>query len=129
MALDAIKARMETPSSKRELFERVRTRWPQELHLPKAQPVLPAIMTEPSDVATYRKIEDSLPAEDEWTNLAAWAFHQALNKLVRRRHNASESVVFIKDVSFRSFDTQMKSNLADISWNAERAIYLTLPQT
>lgn len=117
------------PRSKRELFERVRTLWPKELHIPTAQPWLPAVSTEPAGFAIYEVIADSLPATDEWANLAAWAFHQALGELVERRYKSAERIVVVSDVSFGSFDTQMKSNLAHTSWDAERPIYLALPPT
>lgn len=118
---------METPGSKRELFDCVRGQWPDEFRIPDEQPVLPTVLTEPSDYDAYRAIEQRIGQEDEWHQLAAWAFHQALDKLVRRRHRESNKLVRSKDVSFRSFDTQMKSNLTDISWDAERLIYSAMP--
>jgi hypothetical protein len=118
---------METPRSKRELFDSVRAHWPEEFRILDEQPVLPTVLTEPSDVDVYKAVEQFLDPNDEWHQLAAWAFHQALDKLVRRRHRRSEKLVRSKDVSFRSFDTQMKTNLTDSSWDAERPIYSDMP--
>jgi hypothetical protein len=118
---------METPRSKRELFDSVRAHWPKEFRILEEQPVLPTVLTEPSDHEVYLAIEQRLGPNDEWHQLAAWAFHQALDILVRRRHSESGTLVRSEDVSFQSFDTQMQSNLAHSSWDAERPLYAGMP--
>lgn len=118
---------METPRSKRELFDSVRAHWPDQFRILDEQPVLPTVLTEPSDHDVYLEIEQRIDPKDEWHQLAAWAFHQALDKLVRRRQSESCALVRSEDVSFQSFDTQMKSNLADSSWDAERPLYTSIP--
>jgi hypothetical protein len=118
---------MDTPRSKRELFESVRAHWPEEFRILDEQPNLPTVLTEPSDYEAYRAVEQHLDSKNEWHQLAAWAFHQALGKLVRRRHRELSKLVRSENVSFQSFDTQMKSNLLDSSWDAERPIYAVMP--
>lgn len=118
---------MEIPRSKRDLFNSVRAHWPDGLRILDEQPVLPTVLTEPSGYDLYRAIEQRLDVGDEWLQLAAWSFHQAFDQLVRRRHRESRNLVGTKDVSFRSFDTKMKSNLSHTSWNAERPIYAAMP--
>ncbi|WP_425993749.1 hypothetical protein [Caulobacter sp. DWR1-3-2b1] len=120
---------MDTPNSRNELFENVRARWPEELLILNEQIALPAILTEPSDWTVYKSIEKSISSEGEWINLAAWAFHQALNTLLHRSWEARSGVVRSNDVSFQLFDVKMKSNLADSSWAAERAIYSRMPRS
>lgn len=118
---------METPRSKRELFDSVRAHWPKEFRILDEQPVLPTVLTEPSNHETHLAIEQRLDPKDEWHQLATWAFRQALDKLVRRRHGESGKLVRSEDVSFQSFDTQMKSNLLDSSWDSERPLYAAMP--
>jgi hypothetical protein len=118
---------MDTPRSKRELFDSVQAHWPKEFRILDEQPVLPTLLTEPSDHEAYLAIEHRLSPKDEWQQLAAWAFHQALGKLVRQRHREAGKLVRSEDVSFQSFDILMKSNLSDSSWDAERTVYERLP--
>ena len=109
------------------VFDSVRAHWPKEFRILEEQPVLPTVLTEPCDHEAYLAIEQRLGPNDQWHQLAAWAFHQALGKLVRRRHRESGTLVRSEDVSFQSFDTQMKSNLAHSSWDAERPLYAGMP--
>ena len=118
---------MATPESKRELFDHVRAYWPDELRILANQCALPAVLTDPNDVEIYKEVEQRIGPENEWHQLAAWAFHQALDKFVRRKCSEASDVVRCKDVSFWSFDIQMNENLLDSSWDEERAIYEAMP--
>ena len=120
-------------TSKRELFENARRRWPDEVRILDVQPnVNSTVYTEPSDVEIYRKIEESMEVSDNWNQLSAWAFHQALGKLGRYKYkNSKDRILRSKDVSFESFNTMMMRNMAKNKWGdewaEEREIYLKLP--
>jgi hypothetical protein len=119
-------------NSKRELFENARSRWPEEMQILDIQPIiLSCIYTKPCLNEIYRKIEKSMDISDDWNQVSAWAFHQALDKLGRYKYrNSSDRILRPKDVSFKSFNTMMMRNLAKDKWGDEwkneREIYLRL---
>lgn len=117
---------MATPGSKRELFDQVRAYWPAELRILADQAAFPAVLTDPNEVDVYKAVEDRIGPGNEWHQLAAWAFHQALDKLLRQRFREEAEVVCCEDVSFWSFDVQMNSNLLDSGWDEERALYAAM---
>jgi hypothetical protein len=118
---------MQTPQSKHELFDNVRAYWPETFRISSEQPALPAVVTIPSELKVYDSIEYLLGPKNEWLQLGAWAFHQALYQLFQRSYRASQYEVRTGDVSFKSFDTCMIRNLLDDSWAAERPIYAAMP--
>ena len=118
---------MATPSSKRELFNQVRGYWPAEFRFLAEQSALPAILTDPCDVGVYKAVEAQIGSGNEWQQLAAWAFHQSLEKLLRRKFGQKADIVRSKDVSFWSFDIQMNANLLDRSWDEARPLYAVMP--
>jgi hypothetical protein len=68
---------------KMKLFESTRDRWPESIRITPTNGV-PTFEAEPELVAVYRKIENACDptgewtANDEWNQLANWAFNQAL---------------------------------------------------
>lgn len=111
---------------KRKLFERTRERWPLIVRVVPTDGV-PCFEAEPSLVEVYRAIEayceptGERTAEDEWTGLANWSFHQALSAVAER--SASERYIHREEVTFEMFDERMRSNLSDDCWIAERKEY------
>ena len=79
----------------------------------------------------YRAIEAACEpkgewtAEDEWTGLANWSFHQALWLLAEQ--STAERIVYRDEVSFEMFDARMRANLLDDGWIAERQKYEDRP--
>ena len=105
----------------RELFERVRSLWPDAV-------VLKDHSNQDGDnalwslVHTYEAIERDIE-DDDWLALAAWAFHQALTELAMLKLSAGEQVVMPASVTLASFDRDMRANLDDDSWTIERQNY------
>lgn len=104
---------------KTKLFESTKERWPE-------------VSIGPSNgVAIYRAIEEACEPtgeytqKDEWTQLANWAFHQAIGTLAD--DTASGKVVRKEEVTFDLFDEWMRFNLADDCWEAERREYEASP--
>ena len=114
-------------NSKRELFETARNRWPEEMRILSSELNKKPVGTDPCSIEIYREIENSIAIFDNWNQVAAWAFHQALGKLERYKHRRAEQFLRTKDVSFKSFNTMMMSNLSHDDWKDEREIYLKLP--
>lgn len=79
----------------------------------------------------YRSIEESCDPvvertqNDEWIQLANWAFHQALWALAKG--TVTERIIRREDVTFDMFDYWMRSNLSDESWEEERREYEDSP--
>lgn len=115
------------PSSKRELYENARARWPSTLRILRDRSNDAVVITDPSDFDAYRDIESAIGTNDEWSQLSAWAFHQALGIKVRETYKERKLLVLTRSVSFEMFEKQIKSNLADESWQEERIIYEKLP--
>ena len=115
---------------KMRLFERTRDRWPQSFRITPTDGV-PGFEAEPSLVAVYDSIEEAceLTGErtqsDEWTQVANWAFHQALWALAKAA--TTERLISRQDVTFPMFDDCMRSNLSDESWDEERREYEDSP--
>jgi hypothetical protein len=117
--------------SKRELFENARKRWPEEVRISDSQSnINNCIYTYPCLSEIYEEVCSSIDNDDNWNQLSAWSFHQAADKLGRRKYKNSDRTLRFKDVSFMSFNTMMLRNLAEDKWSdewkAEREIYLKL---
>lgn len=71
----------------------------------------------------YRANEGAFPQDDDWGQLALWAFHQALG-VYEKQALAKGLPLYPHEVAFNEFDTRMRANLngADC-WSDERAEY------
>jgi hypothetical protein len=97
------------------LFHATKKRWPKIFKIRVATSESSNLICEPDLLDVYRLIERAIPETDEWGNLAAWAFHQALWGVVEKRKVAGGSVGR-DDVSFKEFDRMMRFNLSDDTW-------------
>lgn len=105
----------------RQLFERVRTSWPNSIIL-KGD----ASSSEEDPIWSVVHCYDSLEpkfADDDWLVIGAWSFHQALSELARLKIQSGLEAVNPADVSFEAFDANMRENLADETWAEERSRY------
>ena len=102
---------------KQALLDRVKSLWPDAVTL-RADGGQGALNN------IYWPIEQRLEADaNEWLQLAAWAFHQALEELPQHRVDAGRGAVRPADVSLDAFDRWMKKNLADETWSEVRTDY------
>jgi len=105
----------------RQLFERVRSSWPDSINLKSD-----ANSSEGDAiwgvVDCYDSLESKL-ADDDWLAIGAWSFHQALTELARLKLQSGMKTVNPADVSFEAFDANMLENLADDTWSEERTRY------
>ena len=71
----------------------------------------------------YRVNEEAFSQDEDWRQLALWAFHQALG-VHEKQALAKGLPLFPKEVTFEEFDARMRDNLngADC-WVDERAEY------
>ena len=102
---------------KRTLLDRVRHLWPDAITLRPdgGEAALNNI---------YWPIEAKLEkGGDEWTALAAWAFHQALWDHARHQADAGSSIIRPADISLEAFDFWMRKNLSDEAWTNFREEY------
>jgi hypothetical protein len=106
-----------------ELFLSVRARWPDAIALGGSLIENSDVTSIPALTEIYDRIESSIEADDEWTCLAAWAFHQALTAFSKRRVLEGKNFVHSRDVGFDEFDAKMKENLRDPSWSEIRSNY------
>lgn len=118
-------------TSKRELFENARKRWPEGVRILQMQPdINNCVHTDPPLYAIIEKIQKSIDSNDNWSQISVWSFHQAADKLGRRKYKQLEQNLRFKDVSFMSFNTMMMRNLAEDKWSDdwkdEREMYLKL---
>jgi DNA-binding GntR family transcriptional regulator len=115
---------------KTKLFESTRGRWPLSFRITPTRGT-PPFLDEPDTVAVYRSIEEACEPtgeytqSDEWTQLANWAFHQALGEVAK--NVASEKIVRRDEVTFDLFDKWMRSNLSEECWHEERREYEASP--
>lgn len=111
---------------KSKLYERTRRRWPSAFRVIPAHGV-PGFESEPNLLEVYQAIEAGCQpageraAEDEWTGLANWSFHQALWGLAKE--SVCERDIRREEVTFEMFDTRMRDNLSLDCWAAERGDY------
>jgi hypothetical protein len=107
-------------------LESTRDRWPPSFRITPSDGV-PGFEAESELVAVYDLIDGAgeptgeRTQDDEWTQLANWAFHQALWALAK--DTATDGVIRREDVTFDDFDHWMRVNLSDKSWVDERREY------
>lgn len=112
------------------LFEFARERWPLTMRVLPTNG-FPSFASKSNLYDVYRAIEAACEpkgewtAEDEWTGLANWSFHQALWLLAEQ--STAERIVYRDEVSFEMFDARMRANLLDDGWIAERQKYEDRP--
>lgn len=114
-------------SSREVLFRDANQRWPDRIDLEQVLSPNGNIVSDPPDHEIYREIEKCIGSESDWSQLAAWSFHQALGNLIRLKHSQGCLHVLTKDVTFEMFDEMMLSNLEHETWASEREIYTALP--
>lgn len=119
---------LNTPFSKRELYESAREKWPSSFRIVLSKSTGENIVTDPSDYDVYRRIEDSLGEKDDWVRISAWAFYQALGEIIKQCFHEKKLLLLSRMISFELFDRKLKANLLDASWWEERAIYDALPE-
>jgi hypothetical protein len=112
--------------TRREIFNNVRERWPSQIRMVGINSSQSAVLTTPPLFEVYKTISGQLAPDDNWAELAAWSFHQALDKLGRRKFRQRQTVLHPHDVSFQSFNTMMISNLSHEDWESERAHYMKM---
>lgn len=96
------------------LFEATKSRWPATIN----------VVENPAETyEIYRALEQIIPPDDDWQQLAAWAFYQALGKWETKAFANGEAVIFPHTLPFADFDKRMRDNLADESWVTEQAIW------
>jgi hypothetical protein len=96
------------------LFEATRALWPANI-----------LLSENSNAANevYASNEKTFLPNDNWRQLALWAFHQAL-VTHESRALAKGTPLSPHEVTFSEFDAQMRANLnGDDGWLEERAEY------
>lgn len=103
----------------RQLFERVRTSWPDSIIL-KTDSNLGEGDAIWSVVHCYDSLECKF-ADDDWLALGAWSFHQALTELAWRKIESGFRTLNPADVSFEAFDANMRENLDDETWAEKRS--------
>jgi hypothetical protein len=114
---------------KTRLFERTRGRWPLTVHVVPKEGVR-CFEATPCLNEVYRTIEASSKpagewtAEDNWTHVANWSFHQALWTLAER---PDERHLDRNEVTFDMLDRCIRENLSDDCWDAERLEYEESP--
>ena len=97
------------------LFETTRALWPATVRVSEDPDATNEI---------YQANEKAFPQDDNWQQLALWAFHQALGAHEKRALAKGLPSVYPREVAFDEFDTRMRANLngADC-WLEERAEY------
>ena len=102
------------PVDKSALFETTRALWP----------VTVRVSANPNATnEIYHANEKALPQDDNWRQLALWAFHQAL-EAHEKRALAKGLLLYPHEVAFDEFDAQMRANLnGDNCWLKERSEY------
>lgn len=99
---------------KSALFETTKALWPEIVRLSDNSNATNEI---------YQANEKAFAQDDDWRQIALWAFHQALGAH-EKRALAKGLPLYPHKVAFDEFDTQMRANLngADC-WLDERAEY------
>lgn len=102
------------PVDKLALFETTKALWPATVRVSDNTNATHEI---------YEANEKAFPQDDDWRQLALWAFHQALG-VHEKRALAKGLLLYPHEVAFDDFDMRMRANLngADC-WSDERAEY------
>lgn len=106
----------------RILFNAVRELWPYYIDLTRSNANDDG-MPFWELVEIYERIERGISSDDVWMDLSAWAFHQALVELAENAVAQNVSNLDVSEVSLEMFDHYIRENLADPSWEEERAAY------
>ena len=114
---------------KKDLFERTRAYWPEEIDLRLMVAKGKRVRGMQVLNELYVSIENSIDEQNHWHLLSTWAFHQSLWSLSKRRLSVGREKVRPSDVSFEEFDQKIRDNLADDSWTEERRAYLESDRT
>jgi hypothetical protein len=107
-----------------DLLNDARLLWPPTLNLDDAVLNEGEVLAIPSLVAAYDAIEERIGEDNDWAQLGAWAFHQALWSEAVAALRAGQRTISSGRVSFEAFDEKMRENLNDPSWTEERGEYL-----
>jgi hypothetical protein len=94
-----------------ELFDRVKQLWPAEVSI---------LGNEQNDI--YWSLEERL-GDDEWMQIAAWSFHQALEKSAKTAFAQGKEVLLTSAITVTDFDENVRENLKHESWSADRPLY------
>lgn len=94
-----------------DLFDRVKQLWPTEV---------PILGNDQNDI--YWSLEKLLGGDD-WMQLAAWSFHQALEKCAKAAFAEGREALLISTVTVADFDANMRENLKHGSWAEDRQLY------
>jgi hypothetical protein len=116
------------PRDRYELFDVVRKKWPKVVKIVKRDNTVGQYETDPSDIELYEEIVKSIGNNNEWEQIASWAFHQALGEKITECFKNGLIIVYTNLVDFHSFEDYLISNLEDESWSEEREIYHLLPK-
>lgn len=96
---------------KHDLFESTKAHWPETLDLSATDAV--------NNI--YWAIERTVSVEDNWRQVALWAFHQGLANLEKDAIAKGVSKISPRDLDFSNFDQWMRFNLeGDDGWATER---------
>lgn len=79
--------------TRKSLFASAKEKWPPRYRISHRAPRSGAVITDPSISETYRRIEGEIGSDDEWSQLAAWAFCQALSNIVEDGFRSGKSIV------------------------------------
>lgn len=108
--------------NKVELFKKVKGLWPSQIDLGGMTINGRFIKGGQILVELYESVESSFEENDHWNQIAIWAFHQSMPD-----YDDEHSIIYIDDITFESFDENMKQNLlGDDCWISEREIYFGL---
>jgi hypothetical protein len=103
---------------KHELFQRTASLWPDAIVLSGASGDLETLN------AIYWPLEKHLASSsDDWAQLAAWAFHQALAQLAATKLASGKTSLRPEEIPFETFDRWIRMNLLDESWSGVRKEY------
>jgi len=95
---------------KRALFESTKALWPQTIFTMDAQDTLGRIC---------EANEASYSIDDNWRQVAIWAFHQALWALEQEASANGVPTFSPSEISFNTFDKWMHFNLAKSEWGVD----------
>ena len=94
-----------------ELFDRVKQLWPAKVSV---------LENEQNDI--YWSLEKRL-GDDDWMQVAAWSFHQALEKCAKAAFARGQEALLTSSVTLADFDANVRENLKHESWSADRPLY------
>jgi len=105
---------MATRLDKENLLETVKSLWPDRMDLSADPDVLNRV---------YWANESAHPREDDWLQLAMWAFHQAPNEHADAARQRAMPIIAPSEIGLNTFDKWMRANLDSEHWARERNQY------